>query len=108
MPAELLQKALSDVVKVTYNCLSVDGDQSTNDTCLLMASGAAGNPEVAADSAEYTVFRNALYCVMMNLTRMLAYDGEGADQAAGVQGLRGKGSGHCHCQWQRAWYARLC
>lgn len=78
VPAELLQKALSDVVKVTYNCLSVDGDQSTNDTCLLMASGAAGNPEVAADSAEYTVFRNALYCVMMNLTRMLAYDGEGA------------------------------
>ena len=78
VPAELLQKALSDVVKVTYNCLSVDGDQSTNATCLLMASGAAGNPEVAADSAEYTVFRNALYCVMMNLTRMLAYDGEGA------------------------------
>lgn len=78
VPAELLQKALSDVVKVTYNCLSVDGDQSTNDTCLLMASGAAGNPEIAADSAEYTVFRNALYCVMMNLTRMLAYDGEGA------------------------------
>ena len=59
VPAELLQKALSDVVKVTYNCLSVDGDQSTNDTCLLIASGAAGNPEVAADSAEYTVFRNA-------------------------------------------------
>ena len=75
---ELLQKALSDVVKVTYNCLSVDGDQSTNDTCLLMASGHAGNPEIAVDSAEYWTFREALYCVMMNLTRMLAYDGEGA------------------------------
>ena len=63
---------------MTYNCLSVDGDQSTNDTCLLMASGHAGNPEIAVDSAEYWTFREALYCVMMNLTRMLAYDGEGA------------------------------
>ena len=42
---EMLQKALSDVVKVTYNCLSIDGDQSTNDTCLLMASGLAEMPK---------------------------------------------------------------
>ena len=39
--APMLQKALSEIVKITYNCLSVDGDQSTNDTCIMLASGAA-------------------------------------------------------------------
>lgn len=76
--SEMLQEILSEVVQVTYNCLSVDGDQSTNDTCLVMASGLAGNAEIMADSDDYWIFRRALYCVMMNLTRMLAYDGEGA------------------------------
>jgi glutamate N-acetyltransferase/amino-acid N-acetyltransferase len=76
--AKLLQTALSDVVKVTYNCLSVDGDQSTNDTCAVLASGLAGNTEITEMNEDYLVFRMALYTVMMNMTRMLAYDGEGA------------------------------
>lgn len=75
---EMLQKALSDVVKITYNCLSIDGDQSTNDTCAVLASGLAGNAEITTDSEDYQTFRQGLYCVMMNMTRMLAYDGEGA------------------------------
>ena len=77
---ELLQKALSDVVRVTYNCLSVDGDTSTNDCVLLMANGLAGNDELTATGEDYNVFRDALDCVMMNLTRMLAKDGEGASK----------------------------
>ena len=77
---ELLQKALSDVVKVTYNCLSVDGDTSTNDTVLLMANGLSGNPEISAEGEEYKIFKSALYFVMMHLTRMLAKDGEGASK----------------------------
>ena len=77
---ELLHKALSDVVRVTYNCLSVDGDTSTNDCVLLMANGLAGNDELTATGEDYNVFRDALYFVMMNLTRMLAKDGEGASK----------------------------
>ena len=76
--AELLQKALSEIVKITYNCLSVDGDQSTNDTCMLMSSGLAENAEITEENADYAIFRDALYQVMANLTRMLAKDGEGA------------------------------
>ncbi len=75
---EMLQKALSEIVKITYNCLSVDGDQSTNDTCMLMASGLAGNTEITAETANFETFKNALYEVMKNLTIMLAKDGEGA------------------------------
>ncbi|MGN0642257.1 MAG: bifunctional glutamate N-acetyltransferase/amino-acid acetyltransferase ArgJ, partial [Huintestinicola sp.] len=74
----MLQKALSEIVKVTYNCLSVDGDQSTNDTCMLMSDGLAENPEITSEGADFDTFKAALYQVMANLTRMLAKDGEGA------------------------------
>ena len=76
--APMLQKALSEIVKITYNCLSVDGDQSTNDTCMLMSDGLAENPEINAEGADFDTFKAALYQVMANLTRMLAKDGEGA------------------------------
>lgn len=76
--APMLQKALSEIVKITYNCLSVDGDQSTNDTCMLMSNGLAENAEINAEGAEFDTFKAALYQVMANLTRMLAKDGEGA------------------------------
>ena len=53
---DMLQKALSEVVKITYNCLSVDGDQSTNDMVALMANGMAGNNEISSENANYEVF----------------------------------------------------
>lgn len=76
--SEMIQKALSDVVKVTYNCLSIDGDTSTNDTATVMANGLAGNNKIISEGADYEIFKQALYIVMMNMTRMLAADGEGA------------------------------
>ena len=74
----LLQKALDDVVKVTYNCLSVDGDTSTNDMVILLSNGLAQNAQITTQDESYAVFHQALFLVMMNLTRMLAKDGEGA------------------------------
>ncbi|MGN0523815.1 MAG: bifunctional glutamate N-acetyltransferase/amino-acid acetyltransferase ArgJ [Eubacterium sp.] len=76
--AELLQKALSEIVKVTYNCLSVDGDTSTNDMVCVMANGLAFNDEITLEDNNYEIFKSALFEVMANLTRMLAKDGEGA------------------------------
>lgn len=76
--SEMVKSALSEIVKITYNCLSVDGDQSTNDTCMLMANGLAGNAEIVSDGEDYKIFKDALYQVMANLTKMLAKDGEGA------------------------------
>ncbi len=78
---KMLQSALDKVVKITYNCLSVDGDTSTNDMVSVMASGLAGNNEITdKNSSEYKKFEKALYAVMMNMTRMLAKDGEGASK----------------------------
>ncbi len=76
--SELLQKALSEIVKVTYNCLSIDGDTSTNDMVCIMANGMSFNDEITDEGKEYEEFKAALYEVMANLTRMLAKDGEGA------------------------------
>ncbi len=76
--SDMLQRALSEIVKVTYNCLSVDGDTSTNDTILLHANGLAENIEITAEGADYDIFKEALYIVMSELTKMLAKDGEGA------------------------------
>lgn len=75
---DMLQKALSEVVKITYNCLSVDGDQSTNDMVALMSNGLSENIEITEPNADFEIFKQALYIVMMNMTRMLAKDGEGA------------------------------
>lgn len=74
----LIQKALSEIVKVTYNCLSVDGDQSTNDTLTVMANGLAGNNLISEEDEAYSKFKKALYIVMECMTMMLASDGEGA------------------------------
>ena len=76
--SSLLQEALSEIVKVTYNCLSIDGDTSTNDMVSLMANGMADNKEITSHGADFDTFKSALYEVMANLTRMLAKDGEGA------------------------------
>lgn len=76
----MLQKALSEIVETTYNCLSVDGDTSTNDMVSVMANGLSGNDEITSVGADFDIFKNALYAVMMNMTRMLAADGEGASK----------------------------
>ncbi len=77
---ELIQKALSEITKITYNCLSIDGDTSTNDMVLVMANGLAGNVEINKEDEAYAAFKQALYIVMMNMTKMLAADGEGASK----------------------------
>ncbi|MBD5550710.1 MAG: bifunctional glutamate N-acetyltransferase/amino-acid acetyltransferase ArgJ [Lachnospiraceae bacterium] len=75
---KMLQKALSEIVEVTYNCLSIDGDTSTNDMVLLLANGLAGNKGIDGENESYQIFKKALYLVMLHLTKMLAKDGEGA------------------------------
>lgn len=75
---EMLQEALSEDVKDTYNMVSVDGDTSTNDTVLLLANGLAGNPEITEKGRDYEVFKEALNYVNTTLAKKIAGDGEGA------------------------------
>lgn len=75
---KMLQKALSESVKDTYNMVSVDGDTSTNDTVLLLANGVAGNPEITEEGEDYRKFAEALNHVNTELAKKIAGDGEGA------------------------------
>lgn len=75
---ELLQEALSEDVKDTYNMISVDGDTSTNDTVLLLANGKAKNPEITEKNEDYKKFCEALNYVNTEISKMMAGDGEGA------------------------------
>ncbi|MBQ2974132.1 MAG: bifunctional glutamate N-acetyltransferase/amino-acid acetyltransferase ArgJ [Clostridia bacterium] len=74
----MLQKALSEDVKSSFNMVSVDGDTSTNDMVSVMANGMAGNDEITAEGADFDEFCKALNAVTTHLCRMIAGDGEGA------------------------------
>ncbi len=74
---ELLQEAVSEDVKDTYNMISVDGDTSTNDTLLVLANGLAGNPEITEKNEDYENFRKALNIINETLAKKMAGDGEG-------------------------------
>ncbi len=76
--AELLQLALKKVADDTFNMVSIDGDTSTNDMACVLASGKARNPLIDKQDNNYEIFINALYVVLMNLSREIAADGEGA------------------------------
>ena len=76
----MLQKALSSVVKDTFNMISVDGDTSTNDMVCIMANGKAENAEISEENADFELFREALFAVSVKLSRLIAGDGEGAQR----------------------------
>ncbi|MCL2569242.1 MAG: bifunctional glutamate N-acetyltransferase/amino-acid acetyltransferase ArgJ [Oscillospiraceae bacterium] len=76
--SDLLQQALRRAVDVSFNRISVDGDCSTNDFCVILANGLAGNAEIQAEDAEYAAFLAALTELCIYLAREIAADGEGA------------------------------
>ena len=75
---DILQTALQSVVKVTFNHVSVDGDTSTNDSCVILASGQAGNDLIDWRNEDYDIFFEALKFVCTELAKKIAGDGEGA------------------------------
>jgi glutamate N-acetyltransferase/amino-acid N-acetyltransferase len=78
LPAEALQAALGKAVHASFHRITVDGDTSTNDTVVALASGAAGHVPLELDSAGYVTFEAALTQVCISLARQIARDGEGA------------------------------
>lgn len=75
---EMIEKALRESIKGTYNCVSVDGDTSTNDTLLLLANGMAGNKEITEENEDYEIFLAALNKMNKIMAMKIAADGEGA------------------------------
>ncbi len=74
----MLQKALSEDVKTSFNMVSIDGDTSTNDMVSILANGKAENACIYRDGEDFKVFCQALHAVTADLCRKIAGDGEGA------------------------------
>jgi glutamate N-acetyltransferase/amino-acid N-acetyltransferase len=72
-----LQQALASAVAKSFNCISVDGDSSTNDTVLCLANGLAGNPTLRKGSAALATFQQLLDRVCLDLAMKVIRDGEG-------------------------------
>ena len=74
----LLNEALHDAVAYSFNMISVDGDMSTNDMCVCLANGLAGNEEITEKGADYDAFYEALLYLCQEMAKKIAADGEGA------------------------------
>ena len=87
-----MQAELLAAVQDSFNMMAMDGDMSTNDTCILFANGLAGNTPINAQHPEVGTFREALRHVTQYLAREMARDGEGATKlmTVHVRGARNK------------------
>jgi glutamate N-acetyltransferase/amino-acid N-acetyltransferase len=91
--AAVLDQALRHAVGRSFNCISVDGDMSTNDTVLLLASGVSG---IAVDGSTLPRFQAAVDAVCVSLARQIARDGEGATRLVEIQVTRARTEEEAH------------
>jgi glutamate N-acetyltransferase / amino-acid N-acetyltransferase len=83
--ATFLSANLKEAVNATFNMITIDGDQSTNDTCALIANGAAGGPNLRKGSVEAEAFQEGLRLACKVLAKAIAGDGEGATSVLEVR-----------------------
>jgi len=92
----LVKQAVMYAAKRSFNCITVDGDTSTNDSFMLIASGRAAMTEITdANSAEYAAFRDAVTAVAIELAQAIVRDGEGATKFITVQVEAGRNEEEC-------------
>jgi glutamate N-acetyltransferase/amino-acid N-acetyltransferase len=76
--ADLLQNCLSHAAERSFNRITIDGDTSTNDACVVMASGCSKAAEIRADNESYLIFSEAIEAICKSLAEAIVRDGEGA------------------------------
>lgn len=97
--AAISQTALESIIQYavnkSFNCITVDGDTSTNDSLILMATGKANNAEIADNGANFVAIRDALTEVAVELAQAIVRDGEGATKFMTVRVEGGKSEAEC-------------
>jgi glutamate N-acetyltransferase/amino-acid N-acetyltransferase len=92
----LVKRAVAHAAQHSFNCITVDGDTSTNDSFILIATGKAAMAEIiSADSAEYAAFRDAVTAIAIELAQAIIRDGEGATKFITVRIDAGKTEAEC-------------
>ena len=95
LPNPLLQECLNEAVQKSFNSISIDGDTSTNDACVLVATGKAQNEAIAGDSDAAGIFQKALNDVCTELAQAIVRDGEGASKFITLDISGGKSTEEC-------------
>jgi glutamate N-acetyltransferase/amino-acid N-acetyltransferase len=90
-----LEQIIHYAVNKSFNCITVDGDTSTNDSLIVMATNQAGNAEITAESAEFAVLCDAITDVAIELAQAIVRDGEGATKFMTVTVEGGKSQEEC-------------
>lgn len=93
--ASTLQRCLETAVDQSFNRITIDGDTSTNDACVLMATGRAGNQTIDQTHAGLAVFQEAVNALCSRLAELIVRDGEGATKFVTVQVSGGASSEEC-------------
>jgi glutamate N-acetyltransferase/amino-acid N-acetyltransferase len=92
----LLQRLVREAADASFNCVTVDGDTSTNDSFVLIASGKAGNVPLAdASSADYAALKQAVTAVATELAQAIVRDGEGATKFMTIEVRGGRAAAEC-------------
>lgn len=90
-----LDVMIQDVVNASFNCITVDGDTSTNDSLILMATGQAKNVEIETSSTDYLAIKNLITEVAVELAQAIVRDGEGATKFMTVKIVSGRDEAEC-------------
>jgi len=90
-----IESIIQYAVNKSFNCITVDGDTSTNDSLIVMATNQAGNAEVTAESADFAALRDAITDVAIELAQAIVRDGEGATKFMTVTVEGGQSEDEC-------------
>ncbi len=95
VPQALLEKMVKDAADASFNCITIDGDTSTNDSFMLMATGAGELEVTSEDSDEYQALAAAVIWLSQELAQLIVRDGEGATKFITIHVEQGRNDDEC-------------
>ena len=92
---EMLQKLNKEITEITFNCISVDGDTSTNDSFMIVATNQSKHSKIVKEDNNYKVFKSAIFDIALELSQAIIRDGEGATKFITIEVIGGNNIGQC-------------
>ena len=92
---EILQKLNKEITNTTFNCISVDGDTSTNDSFMIVATNQSKHSKIIKEDNDYKVLKSAIFDIALELSQAIIRDGEGATKFISIEVIGGNNVGQC-------------
>jgi len=92
---EILQKLNKEITDTTFNCISVDGDTSTNDSFMIVATNQSKHSKIIKEDNDYKVLKLAIFDIALELSQAIIRDGEGATKFITIEVIGGNNVGQC-------------